>query len=187
MDGQNIDFEADGFFLDHSQSDAIFLDDIVFQDLTAAEQEELKLYDFYGYVNMRLPETQPMSTNTKYFDTRNYKITKNGACSRTEAAACIKFMDRENWRGHILYNFTLGTDAKKMAKIISDWVGLPLKESMKVIQTLGTLEKKDTSGYAEDEHRVSAAAKVTTVLKRWYQIKTLCEATLHSINILLDV
>ncbi|OJJ83430.1 uncharacterized protein ASPGLDRAFT_74880 [Aspergillus glaucus CBS 516.65] len=154
-----------GFFLDHSQSDAIFLDDIVFQDLTAAEQEELKLYDLYG----------------------NYKITKNGACSRAKAAACIKFMDREKWRGHVLYNFTQGIDAKKMAKILSVWVDLPLKESIKAIRALETLETKDTSGYAEDEQRVSAAAKVSTVLKRWYHIRTLCEATLHSINILQDV
>lgn len=44
----NTNFKADGFFLDHNPSDAVFLDDIIFQDLTAAEQEDLKRHDLYG-------------------------------------------------------------------------------------------------------------------------------------------
>lgn len=49
----NTNFKADGFFLDHNPSDAVFLDDIIFQELTAAEQEDLRLHDLYGYVQMQ--------------------------------------------------------------------------------------------------------------------------------------
>jgi hypothetical protein len=34
--------------LDENESDAIYLDDIVFRDLTASEKEELILQQYYG-------------------------------------------------------------------------------------------------------------------------------------------
>lgn len=41
----------DGFILDKNESDCIFLDDIVFRDITSPDkQEELWLNQYYGYV-----------------------------------------------------------------------------------------------------------------------------------------
>lgn len=46
----NIHYKADGFFLNHNQYDAIFLDDLTLKDLTASELEELKMRHLYGCV-----------------------------------------------------------------------------------------------------------------------------------------
>lgn len=44
-------FRIDGFFLDENEADSIYLDDIVFRDITTAgQQEELWLNQYYGYV-----------------------------------------------------------------------------------------------------------------------------------------
>lgn len=40
---------TDGFFLDDNDSEAIYLDDIIFRDLSASQQEELHLQQYYGY------------------------------------------------------------------------------------------------------------------------------------------
>lgn len=41
----------DGFFLDENSSDCIYLDDIIFRDITSPDkQEELWLNQYYGYV-----------------------------------------------------------------------------------------------------------------------------------------
>lgn len=41
----------DGFFLDDNESEAIYLDDIIFLDLNSSQQEELNLQQYYGYVS----------------------------------------------------------------------------------------------------------------------------------------
>ena len=41
--------ETDGFFLDDNDSDAIFLDDIIFRELTRQEKEELNIQQYFGY------------------------------------------------------------------------------------------------------------------------------------------
>lgn len=42
----------DGFFLDHNDSEAIYLDDLVFRDLNDSQLEELRLGHYYGYVTV---------------------------------------------------------------------------------------------------------------------------------------
>jgi hypothetical protein len=42
--------KTDGFFLDHNKFDAIYLDEIIFGQLTTAEKEELNSQQFYGYI-----------------------------------------------------------------------------------------------------------------------------------------
>jgi hypothetical protein len=39
---------VDGFYLDSNQSEALYLDDIIFQDLNPSLQEELNLQQYYG-------------------------------------------------------------------------------------------------------------------------------------------
>ena len=43
-------YTVDGFFLDDNSSEAIYLDDIIFQDLDPSQKEELELQQYYGYV-----------------------------------------------------------------------------------------------------------------------------------------
>ena len=44
-----LTYMPDGFFLDENESDAVYLDDIVFRFLSPADQDELKLQQYYGY------------------------------------------------------------------------------------------------------------------------------------------
>lgn len=37
---------ADGFFLDHNESDSVFLDDIIFSDLTSDDMEALRSHEY---------------------------------------------------------------------------------------------------------------------------------------------
>jgi hypothetical protein len=39
---------VDGFYLDSNQSEALYLDDVIFQDLNPSLQEELNLQQYYG-------------------------------------------------------------------------------------------------------------------------------------------
>lgn len=39
----------DGFFLDHNESETLYLDDIIFRDLSKTLQEELEFQQYYGY------------------------------------------------------------------------------------------------------------------------------------------
>ena len=43
--------QSDGFYLETNESDALFLDDIIFKDLTVAEKEELIHQGYHGYVS----------------------------------------------------------------------------------------------------------------------------------------
>lgn len=40
----------DGFYLEENESDAVYLDDIIFRDLSPSHREELSLQQYYGYV-----------------------------------------------------------------------------------------------------------------------------------------
>lgn len=40
----------DGFFLDENDCEALYLDDIIFQDLSPSQQDELYHQQYYGYV-----------------------------------------------------------------------------------------------------------------------------------------
>lgn len=42
-------FRKDGFYLETNESDALFLDDIIFKDFTVAEKEELIHQRYYGF------------------------------------------------------------------------------------------------------------------------------------------
>ena len=45
-----LTWEVDGFFLDRNEWDAIYLDDIIFRDLTMSQGEELREQQYNGYV-----------------------------------------------------------------------------------------------------------------------------------------
>lgn len=89
--------------------------------------------------------------------------------------ARMKYVDRGDWRRHISNPSKRRTDPKKTASNINRWVGLYLKASMTAVQMLEN-RLKDT------ELPSCEAERLSSVLKRWKQIKRLCEGALHRIN-----
>ncbi|OJJ50617.1 hypothetical protein ASPZODRAFT_11482 [Penicilliopsis zonata CBS 506.65] len=147
-----------GFYLEHNESDAVYLDDIIFKDLTLSEKKELDAHDYYG----------------------NYQITSTGPCPRTAAAASIKYMKQKEWREYVLgSNEEGGHDPDRSATIIRGWVEVYLKEcntTIGIIEEMLAKEKSPPSTESnEDQHE-----RMATVLRRWVQIKSLCEAALRS-------
>lgn len=51
--------KQDGFFLNENESEAIYLDDIIFQDLSPILQEELNHQQYYGYVHLHISTFSP--------------------------------------------------------------------------------------------------------------------------------
>lgn len=49
-DRRRLSKKLDGFFIDENPYDAIYLDDIIFRDLTAADNRELEKLHYYGCV-----------------------------------------------------------------------------------------------------------------------------------------
>ncbi|KAL5337573.1 hypothetical protein BJX70DRAFT_389202 [Aspergillus crustosus] len=137
-------FTEYGFYLDANESDALYLDDIVFRDLGPSLQEELSLQQYLG----------------------NYQITAAGACYRTEIAACIKYLKLEDWRNYVLGYSTIEVDATKSEAVIRGWISTYLKEAGVALIDLKNLESSTSSR----EHR----GKVQLLLKRWKQIEQLC-------------
>ncbi|EYE98074.1 SET domain-containing protein [Aspergillus ruber CBS 135680] len=140
-----------GFFLDQNVCDAVYLDNIICRELSPVDEEELKQRDYYG----------------------NYEITPTGSCRRLGAVACMKYMDRNDWRSMMDSNSNKGIDIQKTAKAISDWINAYLKECETSIESL------ETNIAAEQDERRSA--RVSMILNRWKQIKSLCEGALDAV------
>lgn len=45
----------DGFLLDDNESDAVYLDDIIYRELTAVHKKELRSRQLYGYRSLKSP------------------------------------------------------------------------------------------------------------------------------------
>ncbi|PLB52374.1 SET domain-containing protein [Aspergillus steynii IBT 23096] len=141
-----------GFFLDHNESETLYLDDIIFRDLSKTLQEELEFEQYYG----------------------NYQLTAEGVCYRTEIAACIKYMAVEDWRNYTLGYSTKNFDAAKSEAIIREWIKTYANEADTVI---ASLEKAGSQ-----EADLKGSDKVKALLKRWTQIKTLCDQALQTVS-----
>lgn len=103
----------------------------------------------------------------------NYEITSIGPCNRVGAVACMKYMDRNDWRRIMESNSNEGFDTDKTAEIISHWINAYLKECEMAIESL---EANIAAG--QDERR---NARVSMILNRWNQIKLLCEGALDAV------
>ncbi|KAL2786557.1 hypothetical protein BJX66DRAFT_328524 [Aspergillus keveii] len=146
-------FTEYGFYLDSNQSEALYLDDIIFQDLNPSLQEELNLQQYYG----------------------NYQVTATGVCYRTEIAACIVYMPLQDWQNYALGYSTRGVDAEKSANVIRKWIGTYVEEANANIDEL--LEKRGSGNMdREDEERLRL------LIKRWSQAKDLCLRALEGVE-----
>ncbi|KAJ5910153.1 hypothetical protein N7504_004796 [Penicillium tannophilum] len=136
-----------GFFLEKNDSDCIYLDDIVFRDIDSPDkQEELWLNQYYG----------------------EYQVTPYGVCYRTEVAACLMYMKEEDWRNYVLEGSTDNVDAQKSETIIKDWLHTYASEAD---ATMGAIRVALESNAVVQKHR----QKAETLLRRWGQIKDICE------------
>ncbi|KAL4906894.1 hypothetical protein BDW74DRAFT_176495 [Aspergillus multicolor] len=117
-------FTEYGFYLDENESETLYLDDIVFRELSSSQQEELSLQQYFG----------------------NYQVTATGVCYRTEIAACISYMRPEDWQNYVLGSSTRGVDAKKSEDVIRGWIHAYMDEADQAIDGL-----KDSRFSVEEE------------------------------------
>ncbi|KAJ5884995.1 hypothetical protein N7495_009505 [Penicillium taxi] len=144
-----------GFFLEKNNSDCIYLDDIVFRDLNSPDkQEELRLNQYYG----------------------EYQVTSTGVCYRTEVAACLKYMKEEDWRNHILEGSDDGVDETKSEAIIKSWLQTYVTEADATMDAIRETLKSDAVVQANRQ-------KLETLLRRWSQIKEICESASQAISL----
>ncbi|KAL4894164.1 SET domain-containing protein [Aspergillus ambiguus] len=141
-----------GFYLDENESEVIYLDDIIFQDLSPALHEELDLQQYYG----------------------NYQVTVEGACYRTEIAACIKYMALDDWRNYALGYSAKGVDADKTTAIIKEWIAAYANEA----HTTTSLLKNAASGEQDPKNQ----EKLAWLLRRWRQIEDLCKTATEAVS-----
>ncbi|PYH65303.1 uncharacterized protein BO88DRAFT_407932 [Aspergillus vadensis CBS 113365] len=95
----------------------------------------------------------------------NYQLTSDGVCYRTEIAAGLTYMPLRLWQDYVLGYSTDGVDEKMSAAVIRGWIGVYIKEADEAVARLEDLYIAQT----EDQ------GVVRMLLKRWRQIKTLCE------------
>ncbi|KAL4953216.1 hypothetical protein BDW69DRAFT_8518 [Aspergillus filifer] len=145
-------FTEYGFFLDENESETLYLDDIIFQDLTPALQEELNVQQYFG----------------------NYQVTTAGVCYRTEIAACMKYMPLQDWQNYVLGYSTRGVDAKKSEDVIRGWIRRYIDETDLTIEELVNLGLSEINQGDKD--------KVQMLLRRWRQIKDLCSIALENVS-----
>ncbi|KAJ5124732.1 uncharacterized protein N7515_008557 [Penicillium bovifimosum] len=144
-----------GFFLDKNEADSIYLDDIIFRDVHSVEQqEELWLNQYYG----------------------NYQVTSHGVCYRTEIAACLSYMKEEDWRDHVLEGQSKGFDESQSEETIKRWIQTYAAEADASMTALRKAMELDPVVQAHH-------AKAETLLRRWKQIKDLCERATKSVSV----
>ncbi|KAL3472638.1 hypothetical protein BJX99DRAFT_211139 [Aspergillus californicus] len=149
-------FTEYGFYLDANESDTLYLDDIILQDISPFLQKELSLQQYYG----------------------NYQLTATGVCYRTEIVACIKSMPLEDWQNHTLGYSTREMDAKKSEDVIRGWIRTYVGEAAVVLEQLEDLGSS-TSKVARDHQ---GKVQVQLLLTRWRQIQELCLLALEAVK-----
>lgn len=84
-------------------------------------------------------------------------------------------MTHSDWQNYILGHSTKGVDEKKSETIIREWIGIYAKEASAAIATLKDMESSDG---ADQTH----GGKLRILLKRWRQIKVLCQQALEAVS-----
>ncbi|KAF7588594.1 hypothetical protein BBP40_005479 [Aspergillus hancockii] len=142
-----------GFFLDKNDSDSIYLDDIIFQDLTIPDKKELVHQNCFG----------------------NFEVTPTDISPNIETAACLKYMSKRDFRIYVEGRSKRAFDAEKSAEIIRGWIGIYLKESETTIEIItGMLSAADSEKWEKE--------RLEMLLSRWGQIRGLCEMTMEAVG-----
>ncbi|PKY05564.1 ribosomal N-lysine methyltransferase [Aspergillus campestris IBT 28561] len=144
-----------GFCLDDNESDSIYLDDIIFRELTLSQKTELASQELFG----------------------NYEITSAGPTSIVQAVACLKYMRKDPWRKHL--RDKTGSNPPTTARIINGWIEAYLKEcttTIGIIETMLDQSKLPSPGFTpEFGSEQWEQERLAMLLSRWRQIERLCE------------
>ncbi|KJF60315.1 uncharacterized protein CIMG_00433 [Coccidioides immitis RS] len=89
-----------GFVPDENKWDAIFLDDIVLQDINKIKRRYLKEDNYLG----------------------NYQVTRAGPCFRTEVAASLTYMSVDDWSLYVGGTIPSSFDSEKTDRIVASWI-----------------------------------------------------------------
>lgn len=103
-------------------------------------------------------------------------MISQGVCYRTEVAAALVYMSEEDWRNHVLEGSTKGLDEAKSETIIKGWIRTYAAEADAAMVSIRE---------AMQSHAVMRAhrQKAETLLRRWSQIKSICESALVAIDL----
>ena len=125
-------------------------------------------------LRVRLPFTylSPHTTNEAITKHRNYQLTSEGVCYRTEIAAGLTYMPLRLWQDYVLGYSTDGVDEKMSAAVIRGWIGVYIKEADEAVARLEDLYIAQT----EDQ------GVIRMLLKRWRQIRALCEEAIDRVS-----
>lgn len=93
----------------------------------------------------------------------------------------MTFMSPKKWQEYILHRSINATDREIMTDTINGWVGTYLKECISTIRTLESM--RAASSLAEVNGQGGHDdLKLSTLLKRWIQMRDLCETMLNDTN-----
>lgn len=88
----------------------------------------------------------------------------------------MKYMDEVDWRNHLLEGSSRALDERKSEAIIRDWIRMYGKEADAVMAALRTAMASSAWIKA---HR----QKAEMLLRRWEQIKNLCESAVEAVSV----
>ncbi|RAH49862.1 ribosomal N-lysine methyltransferase, partial [Aspergillus brunneoviolaceus CBS 621.78] len=162
-----------GFFLPTNPSDSIYLDDIIFQDLTIEQKKDLIGQDLFG--NFEL--TSQIST-----------IPRN-----IQAAAALKTMSRRDWKLWITGRSRRGFSGERATEVVRGWIEVYRGECEAVIGRIeeAMIARDDLRGCVgdggesiegKDDGSTAALAwergRLEMLLERWKQLRGLSEVAL---------
>ena len=103
----------------------------------------------------------------------DYKVNSSGVCDRTRTAAYIKQLGHQQWCDHV-HVLDQVKDSDEISNILRGWVAAYLEESKLNIESLEEMYMEQASVSPVEERRSGV------LLRRWYQIKSLCEYALKA-------
>ncbi|PYH41609.1 ribosomal N-lysine methyltransferase [Aspergillus saccharolyticus JOP 1030-1] len=158
-----------GFYLPTNPSDTIYLDDIIFQDLTIDQKKDLAAQDLFGNFDLTLtPPLLPSSSSSSSSTTPTPTPTK------LQAAAALKTMNRRDWKLWITGRSQRGFSLQETTKVIRGWIEVYRQECTVMIERIdGMLGKVAISEWERGRYEM--------LVERWRQVKALCEGGLEAI------
>lgn len=87
-------------------------------------------------------------------------------------------MTRRDWRNYTLGRSTRGVKASKTESIIREWIKTYMNEADTTIKALDLSKALKSTLDMNDENR----GKLQMIMKRWRQIRELCEQALMSLS-----
>ncbi|KAH8429528.1 SET domain-containing protein [Aspergillus melleus] len=149
-----------GFYLDRNESDSIYLDDIIFPELSLPQKKELALREYFG----------------------NYEVLEEGPSTSTQLAACLKYMSLRDWRKYVLGQSDRSVNRQTTAAVIREWVDTYRKESIATIEIIENMKRKAVAADSKAAESKKETERLDMILGRWRQIQRLCEKVIERLR-----